>query len=90
MLLPRLFVFLVALFLSVFLCPCRSTRCHVTLATYTNFCRVLLCVLRQVPIFEKKLFSMCTKEVEEELKKLPDRKDAVLFGIEAHVCVTQV
>ncbi|CAM9863495.1 unnamed protein product [Ectocarpus sp. 12 AP-2014] len=42
-----------------------------------------------VPIFEKKLFSMCTKEVEEELKKLPDRKDAVLFGIEAHVCVTQ-
>lgn len=34
---------------------------------------------------------MCTEAVMEHVKKLPDEpKNIVLFGIEAHVCVTQV
>ncbi|CAM9301153.1 unnamed protein product [Pylaiella littoralis] len=43
-------------------------------------------------IFEKKLFSMCTDEVKTHVANgLPNGKptDVVLFGIEAHVCVTQ-
>lgn len=45
----------------------------------------------QVPVFEKKLFSMCTDDVMAHVSSLPNRPtDIVLFGIEAHVCVTQV
>uniref|UniRef100_A0A7S3Q1A1 Isochorismatase-like domain-containing protein n=2 Tax=Chaetoceros debilis TaxID=122233 RepID=A0A7S3Q1A1_9STRA len=42
-------------------------------------------------IFEKKLFSMMTTEVESELEKeyFQGRDSVVLFGIEAHVCVQQ-
>lgn len=44
----------------------------------------------KVPIFEKKLFSMCTDEVMAHVSSLPNKPtDIVLFGIEAHVCVTQ-
>ena|SRR3989338_9222263 len=40
-------------------------------------------------LFEKKKFSMLTDEVNEVLKKNPNRDQIVLFGIEAHVCVLQ-
>ncbi|KAK9826062.1 hypothetical protein WJX74_009140 [Apatococcus lobatus] len=40
-------------------------------------------------IFEKTKFSMCIQELEAQLQKQPDRKQVVLVGIEAHVCVTQ-
>merc|ERR1711991_834387 len=43
--------------------------------------------------FEKKKFSMVVPEMEEYLKRLENdiinRKQVVLFGIEAHVCVYQ-
>lgn len=46
---------------------------------------------QQVPIFAKELFSMCTDEVMAHVDSLPNKpKNVVLFGIEAHVCVTQV
>lgn len=45
----------------------------------------------QTPVFEKKLFSMCTGEVLAHLDGLASKPtDVVLFGIEAHVCITQV
>ena len=45
----------------------------------------------QVPIFEKTLFSMCTEKVMKHVDSLSTKPtDVVLFGIEAHVCVTQV
>lgn len=45
----------------------------------------------QLPVFEKKLFSMCTEEVLTHLDGLASKPtDVVLFGIEAHVCITQV
>lgn len=44
--------------------------------------------LNETPIFEKKLFSMCTDEVSEHLAKL-NRSSYIIFGIEAHVCVQQ-
>lgn len=45
----------------------------------------------QVPVFAKKLFSMCTEDVMNHVNSLPNKPtDVVLFGIEAHVCVTQV
>lgn len=48
-------------------------------------------MIPQVPVFEKKMFSMCTPEVMAHLNTLPKKPtDVVLFGIEAHVCVTQV
>lgn len=37
-----------------------------------------------VPIFEKKTFSMCVPEVEKALGTTPN---VILCGIEAHVCV---
>ncbi|KXN73058.1 isochorismatase domain-containing protein 2 [Conidiobolus coronatus NRRL 28638] len=37
-------------------------------------------------VSEKTLFSMVTPQVEEQIK---DVKSVILFGIEAHVCVTQ-
>jgi len=41
-------------------------------------------------VFEKTKFSMLTPEVEQHLKTLgEERKTAVLFGIEGHVCVYQ-
>eukprot|EP00904_Undaria_pinnatifida_P009809 jgi/Undpi1/5959/HiC_scaffold_2.g01233.m1 len=44
----------------------------------------------KTPVFEKKLFSMCTGEVLAHLDGLANKPtDVVLFGIEAHVCVTQ-
>lgn len=50
-----------------------------------------LIMIPQVPVFEKELFSMCTPEVMAHLNALPNKPtDVVLFGIEAHVCVTQV
>mmetsp|Transcript_28854 Transcript_28854/g.73216 ORF Transcript_28854/g.73216 Transcript_28854/m.73216 type:complete len:228 (+) Transcript_28854:84-767(+) len=39
-------------------------------------------------VFEKTKFSMCTPEVVEHLKHL-GRRSAVIFGVEAHVCVQQ-
>eukprot|EP01097_Dermamoeba_algensis_P010545 TRINITY_DN785_c0_g1_i1.p1 TRINITY_DN785_c0_g1~~TRINITY_DN785_c0_g1_i1.p1 ORF type:complete len:209 (-),score=44.41 TRINITY_DN785_c0_g1_i1:78-662(-) len=39
-------------------------------------------------MFEKFQFSMVIPEVDENLRKL-GRKQAVLFGIEAHVCILQ-
>jgi nicotinamidase-related amidase len=44
--------------------------------------------LEATPIFEKKLFSMCTDEVCEHIAKL-NRSSYIIFGIEAHVCVQQ-
>lgn len=45
----------------------------------------------KVPVFEKKLFSMCTPEVLEHVQRLENRPtDVVLFGLETHVCVAQV
>mmetsp|Transcript_26494 Transcript_26494/g.57810 ORF Transcript_26494/g.57810 Transcript_26494/m.57810 type:complete len:204 (+) Transcript_26494:116-727(+) len=40
-------------------------------------------------VIQKTLFSMVTPEVEEELGKMPDVKQVLLLGIEAHVCVLQ-
>jgi len=44
--------------------------------------------MENVPVFEKKLFSMVTPEVDLHLKDL-GRTHFVLFGIEGHVCVQQ-
>ena len=44
--------------------------------------------MKNIPIFEKKNFSMCTKEVADHMQEL-DKESIVLFGIEAHVCVQQ-
>lgn len=44
--------------------------------------------MKATPIFEKKLFSMLTDDVQEHLKTL-HKSSYVLFGIEAHVCVQQ-
>jgi nicotinamidase-related amidase len=44
--------------------------------------------LEATPIYEKKLFSMCTEEVSSHLSKL-NRSSYIMFGIEAHVCVQQ-
>ena len=44
--------------------------------------------LNATNIFEKKLFSMLTDEVQEHLEKL-NKSSYVLFGIETHVCVQQ-
>eukprot|EP00274_Cyanoptyche_gloeocystis_P008114 CAMPEP_0196661558 /NCGR_PEP_ID=MMETSP1086-20130531/44862_1 /TAXON_ID=77921 /ORGANISM="Cyanoptyche gloeocystis , Strain SAG4.97" /LENGTH=158 /DNA_ID=CAMNT_0041996509 /DNA_START=186 /DNA_END=662 /DNA_ORIENTATION=+ len=41
-----------------------------------------------VEVFEKKLFSMLIPPLEDRLKQL-NVKQAVLFGIESHVCVLQ-
>ncbi|GAX75726.1 hypothetical protein CEUSTIGMA_g3169.t1 [Chlamydomonas eustigma] len=41
------------------------------------------------PIVPKTLFSMLTPEVEEALQKMPNVKQVMLLGIEAHVCVLQ-
>ena len=38
-------------------------------------------------VHEKKLFSMLTPAVEEQLRALPSRKNIVLYGLEAHVCI---
>ena len=38
-------------------------------------------------IFEKRKFSMVTPEVRKHLKKLKNRNQAVLYGIEAHACI---
>ncbi len=43
-----------------------------------------------VPVVEKKQFSMCTEPLMEKLNELKGRKQIVLCGIEAHVCVQQV
>ena len=39
--------------------------------------------------FSKMVFSMTSPEVWDVLNKMPERKQAVLFGLEAHVCVFQ-
>lgn len=44
--------------------------------------------LEATPIFEKKLFSMLTPEVQSKLNEL-ERDTYVIMGIEAHVCVQQ-
>ena len=44
--------------------------------------------LAAVPIYEKKLFSMLTTEVQEKLTQL-NKDSYIIVGIEAHVCVTQ-
>jgi nicotinamidase-related amidase len=41
------------------------------------------------PAIAKKLFSMCTPEVCERLDEMPERTQAVIMGLEAHVCVLQ-
>jgi len=51
-------------------------------------------IQRNVPVFEKKKFSMLTEEVkkhyfEQQQQGDVDRTSVVLFGIEAHVCVMQ-
>ena len=40
-------------------------------------------------LFEKSRFSMITPEVLKELKSQPKRKNIILYGIEAHICVLQ-
>ncbi|CAJ1374809.1 unnamed protein product [Effrenium voratum] len=42
----------------------------------------------QAKVFEKTKFSMCTEEFVQHLAVL-DRKAAVIFGVETHVCVQQ-
>ena len=44
--------------------------------------------LSNLPIFEKKKFSMLTDEVENHLQTL-NRNSYIIMGIEAHVCVQQ-
>jgi nicotinamidase-related amidase len=44
--------------------------------------------LEATPIYEKKLFSMCTEQVSSHLAKL-NKSSYIVFGIEAHVCVQQ-
>ena len=38
---------------------------------------------------EKRLFSICTTDLDNYLKSHPDRKTVILAGIETHVCVMQ-
>lgn len=40
-------------------------------------------------VFAKTKFSMCSREMIQELKKIPDLKCAILFGIETHACIEQ-
>ncbi|KAL7449746.1 hypothetical protein ACHAWC_002994 [Mediolabrus comicus] len=42
----------------------------------------------KIPVFEKKLFSMCTPEFTEHLASL-SKTSYLLVGIEAHVCLQQ-
>lgn len=42
-----------------------------------------------VSIYDKKIFSMLTKDVEQYLEGHKDRKSVVLCGIEGHVCMLQ-
>lgn len=44
--------------------------------------------IKNVKIYEKKLFSMITPPVEEELQRM-EIDNVVLFGLEAHVCIYQ-
>lgn len=44
--------------------------------------------IAKYPVVEKKRFSMCVDDLNEELVKL-DKQSVILFGIEAHVCVQQ-
>jgi len=41
------------------------------------------------PAVPKKLFSMCTPEVIARLDGMPGRTQAIIMGLEAHVCVMQ-
>ena len=45
--------------------------------------------LAATPIFEKKLFSMLTPEVQAKLDTYQNTESYVIMGIEAHVCVQQ-
>ena len=45
--------------------------------------------LQATPIFEKKLFSMLTPEVQAKLDTYDTTESYVIMGIEAHVCVQQ-
>ena len=42
---------------------------------------------KETKIYEKSTFSMINSDTKEFLKAHSDRKSAVIFGIEAHVCV---
>lgn len=42
-----------------------------------------------LPIHEKKLFSMCTDEVQQRLIDIGDKDSYIVLGIESHVCVQQ-
>jgi len=42
-----------------------------------------------VSIFDKLSFSMITKEAKKLLENYPERKSAVLYGVDTHVCVKQ-
>lgn len=42
-----------------------------------------------IGVFAKTQFSMCVPDVVHELKKIPNLKCAVLFGIETHACIEQ-
>jgi nicotinamidase-related amidase len=42
-----------------------------------------------VKVFEKKTFSMLDSNIKPYLMGLSGRKNAVLYGVEAHVCVRQ-
>lgn len=37
----------------------------------------------------KKLFSMVVPEVRQRLERAPERTQAIIMGLEAHVCVLQ-
>lgn len=45
--------------------------------------------VRRIHKYDKMLFSMLTPELEADLVKYDQVKNAVIFGIEAHVCVLQ-
>mmetsp|Transcript_20664 Transcript_20664/g.27225 ORF Transcript_20664/g.27225 Transcript_20664/m.27225 type:complete len:214 (-) Transcript_20664:119-760(-) len=42
-----------------------------------------------IPVFEKKLFSMMTEEVDQYMSSIEGLKSVVLFGQETHVCIQQ-
>lgn len=41
------------------------------------------------PVYEKKLFSMCTDQVQQRFMEIGDKDSYIVVGIEAHVCVQQ-
>jgi nicotinamidase-related amidase len=75
---------------------CKAGRVmELPLVTTEQYPKALGSTVREIdtgagPVFAKTRFSMLTPEVEAHLASLgPERRQAIVYGIEAHVCVYQ-